>query len=152
MADDDYEIGRCRPPKKNRFKPGQSGNARGRPRRKPTFKEDFNAELREPLLVHENGRERRLTKQRGLIKALMTLAIKGNVRAINAVLASTRSFELGQLDKSEDAIEPIDLAILETFIARERRRANEKARSSNTAETSTRKGGPVKKPSPQKKT
>ena len=36
MADDkdkrDYEIGYGKPPKQTRFKPGQSGNPRGRPK------------------------------------------------------------------------------------------------------------------------
>jgi hypothetical protein len=89
-----------------------------------------------------------------LIKALMTLALKGNVRALNAVLASTRSFDLGQHDKSEDVIEPIDLDILEAFIARERRRAPSsggKASSLDSADTEARKGGPAKKASPPHK-
>jgi hypothetical protein len=145
MADKNYKVGFGRPPEEGQFKPGQSGNPRGRPRRKPTFKEDFNAELREPLVVHENGRERRLSKQRLLIKALMTLAIKGNVRAITAVLASTRSFELGQHDKSEDVVEPIDLDILEAFVARERRRAPTGEKASNSAKIKAPKGGPAKK-------
>jgi hypothetical protein len=142
MADDDYEIGFGRPPKASRFKPGQSGNPRGRPRRKPTFKDDFNAELREPLLVHENGLEQSLSKQRALIKALMALAIKGNVRAMNAVLAATRNLDLGQ-DEPANAVDPVDLDILEAFVARQRRRKpsdKDKATSSNSVRAS-RKGG-----------
>ena len=143
MANDDYEVGFGRPPKATRFKAGESGNPRGRPRRKPNFKDDFNAELREPLVLHENGRERRLTKQRALIKSLMSLAIKGNVRAMNAVLAATRSFDLGQDERSPEAVDPIDLDILEAFVARERRRKlsdSEKAGASKNASAS-RKGG-----------
>jgi hypothetical protein len=141
MADDDYEVGFGRPPKQTRFKPGQSGNPRGRPKRLPTFKEDFNAELRERLLLRENGRERRLSKQRALIKSLMALAIKGNVRAMNAVLASTRNFDLGQNDKPEETVDPMDLAILEAFVLRERRRASSKATSSSPNTDSQRKKG-----------
>jgi hypothetical protein len=149
MADDEYEVGFGRPPKQTRFKPGQSGNPRGRPKRLPTFKEDFNAELRERLLLRENGRERRLSKQRALIKALMALAIKGNVFAMNAVLASTRNFDLGQDDKSGDSIDPMDLESLEAFVARERRRAppnSKRANSSRSTKSRARKGGPSKKP------
>jgi hypothetical protein len=140
---DDYEVGFGRPPKATRFKRGESGNPRGRPRRKPNFKDDFNAELREPLVVHENGRERRLTKQRALIKSLMSLAIKGNVRAMNAVLAATRSLDLGQEDQSDNAIDPVELDLLEAFVARERRRmpsAGEKSQPSRGASRKARKG------------
>jgi Family of unknown function (DUF5681) len=31
-ADDDYQVGYRRPPVEHRFKPGQSGNLKGRPR------------------------------------------------------------------------------------------------------------------------
>jgi hypothetical protein len=96
MTDDDEKVGFGRPPKHSRFKAGTSGNPRGRPKLRPTLKDDFNSELSERLLLRENGRERRLSKQRALIKALMALAIKGNVRAMTAVLASVRNFDLGQ--------------------------------------------------------
>jgi hypothetical protein len=130
MADKDYEVGYGRPPRNTRFKPGQSGNSRGRPKKLPTFKEDFNAELRERLLLRENGREHRLSKQRALIKSLMAMAIKGNVRAMNAVLASTRFFDLGQNDKPE-TVDPTDLALLEAFVRREQKRASKNGPSPN---------------------
>jgi hypothetical protein len=138
---DDYEVGFGRPPKHTRFRSGQSGNPRGRPTRRPTFKEDFNAELREKLSLRENGRERKLSKQRALIKALMALAIKGNVRAMTAVIASTRNFDLGQNDQPQTTVDPMDLDLLEAFVARERRRIlNEKASRSGPA-SRNKKGG-----------
>jgi hypothetical protein len=146
MTDNDFEVGFGRPPKHGRFKSGQSGNPRGRPKRRPTFKEDFNAELREKLSLRENGRERKLSKQRALIKALMALAIKGNVRAMTAVIGSTRNFDLGQDDQPQETVDPMDLDILEAFVARERRRASaDKASPSSTKPNAkTRKGGPRK--------
>jgi hypothetical protein len=38
--DHPYQIGRGRPPLHSRFKPGQSGNPHGRPRRRQSFKMD----------------------------------------------------------------------------------------------------------------
>jgi Family of unknown function (DUF5681) len=146
MTDDDVGFGR--PPKHGQFKPGQSGNPRGRPKRRPTFRDDFNDELRERLLLRENGRERRLSKQRALIKALMALAIKGNVGAMNAVLASTRNFDLGQDEKPETTVDPIDLDILEAFVLRERRRASHNSNAkppSKKTNSKSRKGGPLQK-------
>jgi hypothetical protein len=121
MNNDD-KVGFGRPPKHGRFKPGLSGNPRGRPKRRPTFVDDFKAELREKLSVRENGRERKISKQRALIKALMALALKGNVRAMTAVIASARNFDPEKDDQPQPTLDPIDLDLLENFIARERRR------------------------------
>jgi hypothetical protein len=145
MADDDEKIGYGRPPRHTRFKAGASGNPRGRPKRRPTFKDDFNSELRERLMLRENGRERRLSKQRALIKALMALAIKGNVRAITAVLASTRNFDLGQDDEPEKTVDPMDLDFLEAFVSRERRRMSNDATSAPSTGARSPKGAPRKK-------
>jgi hypothetical protein len=147
MADDDEKVGFGRPPKHSRFEAGTSGNPGGRPKHRPTFRDDFNAELREWLLLRENGRERRLSKQRALIKALMALAIKGNVRAITAVLASTRNFELGQDDEPEKTVDPMDLDVLEAFVSRERRRtSNDGGEKTSAPSPGARspKGGPRK--------
>src|ERR1700676_1518325 len=74
-----------RPPKRTRFKKGASGNPRGRPKNVSSFKTDLAAELQEKLVLTENGKERRTTKQRAFIKTLTAAAIKKDIRAVNAV-------------------------------------------------------------------
>ena len=83
---DDFEIGFGKPPRHTRFKPGQSGNPNGRPKGAKNLETDLQEELSEPMQVPEGGRERRLTKQRALIKTLVTRALKGNDRAAAKVL------------------------------------------------------------------
>src|SRR5881227_60717 len=90
--DDDGAVGYKKPPKAHQFKPGQSGNPSGRRKAPPTFASDLTEELRESITLHEKGRERRITKQRAFIKTLTTLAIKGDIRAINALVACARNF------------------------------------------------------------
>ena len=46
MADDE-KVGYRRPPKKSRFKPGQSGNPKGRPKGTKNLKRDLIEELQE---------------------------------------------------------------------------------------------------------
>lgn len=121
MAKRDDEVGYKRPPKSTRFKPGQSGNPKGRRKNVRNFKTDLTEELRETILIRENGKERRISKQRAFIKALVAMAIKSDVRAINAILSCTRN--LGTMvedDPTKQDIEDID--IIESFIARERKR------------------------------
>jgi hypothetical protein len=79
-------------------------------------------ELREMIVIRENGRERKISKQRAFIKALVTAAIKSDVRAINAVVACTRNFGASAEDEMPTAVDTEDLDILEAFVTRERKR------------------------------
>lgn len=129
MSDEADSIGYKRPPKSGRFKAGQSGNPKGRKKHVANFKADLTAELRERIVVRENGRERRITKQQAFIKALMALAIKGDIRAINAIEACTRNFGTGnEVSAEDDGVDPEDLNILQNYLDRQQR----KARSSST--------------------
>lgn len=100
ISDDDHNgggdaVGYCRPPKHSRFKPGRSGNPRGRPRRRSTQLPDLiRAELDQTLTLKEGGRERRLTKREAIVKQLVALAIKGNTKPLQLILA--------HLDKHRD--------------------------------------------------
>jgi len=81
------DVGYGKPPESSRFKPGRSGNPKGRPKGAGNLATDLAAELGEEITVREGGRERRVSKQRALIKSLMAKALKGDVRASAAVLA-----------------------------------------------------------------
>ena len=61
MANDngDDDVGYKRPPKHTRFQPGRSGNAAGRRKHDRNFKTDLMEELREMIVIRENGRERK---------------------------------------------------------------------------------------------
>ena len=55
--DHDYEVGYGKPPKAGRFKPGQSGNPRGRPKGTLNLKTDLQQELAERISVREGDRQ-----------------------------------------------------------------------------------------------
>ncbi len=128
-ADRDDGVGYKRPPKHGQFRPGQSGNPRGRRKGVVNFKTDLLDELREQIPIRENGRDRKISKQRAFIKALVAAAIKGDMRATNALVSfCTRSLG-GQTDEDVNAAPAADdIDIIEAFVARERkRRRNENA-------------------------
>ncbi len=119
---DDSEVGYGRPPRGTQFRKGASGNPRGRPRGANSFKTDLAAELREKLTVTENGKERRITKQRAFTKTLVAAAIKKDIRAVTALLACMRYFGVGHEEQRADTGEIEDLDILENYLKRERNR------------------------------
>ena len=64
-----------------------------------SFKADLAAELQETLVLTENGKQRRVTKQRAFVKTLTAAAIKKDIRAVTALLACMRFFGVGAEDK-----------------------------------------------------
>jgi Family of unknown function (DUF5681) len=72
----DYEVGYGRPPKATRFKPGRSGNPRGRPRQSQNGRTLLQQELDEVVLVNEGGIPRRMSKRQAFFKTLVNRALK----------------------------------------------------------------------------
>jgi len=117
---DDEKVGYRKPPRRTRFKKGQSGNPSGRPRRTDRPFADLMAELDQVVEVTEGGRRRRFTKLRLLYKSLTNSAIKGDTRAANILIAlSARAIEAGKFDANEAMPSDRDLKIVEDFLERE---------------------------------
>ena len=114
MASED-EVGYGKPPKKTRFKPGESGNPKGRIKGVKNLKTDLVEELKETLIVNESGKRRRVSKQRAMVKSLMARAVKGDTRAI--ALLTSLIVRLLDIDASEGNKELTaeDKAILEAY-------------------------------------
>lgn len=75
MSQDDFSsdsdeppVGYASPPKATRFRPGVSGNPKGRPRGARNFSSIVAATLGERIVVNENGRRRRITKLETAVK------------------------------------------------------------------------------------
>jgi hypothetical protein len=116
MSQGDYEVGYGKPPKHNRFKAGQSGNPKGRPKGTKNLATDLAEELGEKLLVTENGKQQRITKQRAMVKAVVAKALKGDVRAIDLLLKKISDVEQTQsADVDRERLSREDQAILDTF-------------------------------------
>jgi hypothetical protein len=114
---EEYRVGNKRPPLQTRFRPGQSGNPKGRPPKSRNLKNELFDELSERIPVREGGRRRMISKQRGLVKALINRGLSSDVRAIMAVFSLQARLladipELG----TEQALSPSDVAIVEEFL------------------------------------
>lgn len=92
MSDDaakpgaDYTVGYGKPPKDSQFKPGQSGNPKGRPRRSKSIDALIRDELGRKVRLQEGGREIHITKREAIIKQLVNKAIKGDARATQMMM------------------------------------------------------------------
>ena len=87
MADQrDYEVGYKKPPEHTRWKPGQSGNPKGRPKKVKDFEKLLDIELSRTLRVTEGGQQVTLTKREVILKSLVNDALKGDLRALKMLL------------------------------------------------------------------
>jgi hypothetical protein len=106
-----YEVGYCRAPVEHRFKPGQSGNPRGRPRRpkRSPYEEQLKGivgeELYREITVREGEHASRLPMMQAIIRCAAHKAAKGDVRAQKLVADLVRWTKTGQLKSKLEALE-----------------------------------------------
>jgi hypothetical protein len=67
---------RC-PPKHTQFKPGQSGNPKGRPKGRKNFSTLLDKELNKKVTITRDGKKIRVTKKEVLVTQLVNEAAKG---------------------------------------------------------------------------
>jgi hypothetical protein len=126
----DHGVGYGKPPKHTQFRPGQSGNPKGRRKGTRNLKTDLTDELGERIPVREGDRTRMVSKQRAVVKTLVAQTLKGNTRAANLLLGTMmRLFD--QAEGTGDLVEPLnddEREIMKTFEERIRREAGGPAR------------------------
>ena len=86
----DYKVGKGRPPRSTRWKSGQSGNPRGRPRGSKNLVTILADALNEKLEIQERGKTRPVTAREAIVRRIIHEALKGNLKATNLVLDHDR--------------------------------------------------------------
>lgn len=90
MSDDNQQanqVGYKNPPRHSRFKPGQSGNPKGRPKVQQLnpMTHIFN-ELMKSVTIVENGKPTKVTKMAALTRRIIHDALKGDSKAMASVM------------------------------------------------------------------
>jgi hypothetical protein len=91
--DNDYEVGFGRPPKETRFRKGQSGNPKGRPKGKLNWSTVLERALHERVVINENGVRRTVTKLEAACTQVVNKAASGDLAALKQLAALIRSAE-----------------------------------------------------------
>lgn len=82
----DYEVGYGKPPVQSRFKPGQSGNPKGRRKGAKCFNTIVREALLRPVAVRTSAGTKKITSAEALVMKAIESGTKGDLRAIEKLL------------------------------------------------------------------
>ena len=74
----DYDVGYGKPPQGSQFKPGKSGNPKGRPKNTPNLKTAITDLLSKSVTVREDGSSRRVSSLEAILLRQRQKALEGN--------------------------------------------------------------------------
>jgi len=116
----DYQVGYGKPPRHTRFKPGVSGNPRGRPKEAKNLSTVVHEALNEPVVVTENGRRRKVSKRQAIITQLVNRSAQADLKATQILLGLLRDIEArgGPGTADQPAITEADQEIIQRIKAR----------------------------------
>jgi hypothetical protein len=113
-------VGYRNPPELTRFKPGQSGNPKGRPKDSLNMATVLERTLREKVIINENGRRKIITKLEASIKQLVNKAAVGDLRALQQLAALARGGEEREAETGspKTAMPDVDRKVMEGVLRR----------------------------------
>lgn len=86
--DGSYKVGKNRTPEETRFRVGDGRRRGRRPKGQRNFDTEFLEESQRRITVRENGRERRVTKQRGtIIRTFDSALTKADARSASLIFS-----------------------------------------------------------------
>lgn len=119
-SEPDYEVGYKRPPEHTRFRKGQSGNLRGRPKGAKSLKTLVRELLTAKIDIRVGRSLKKVTRMEAMLHKIAEQAFTGNLRALQALVslyqASVPDDPVGSAAQhapiDSDALDAHDQAIL----------------------------------------
>lgn len=81
-----YEVGKGKPPKKHQFKPGQSGNPKGRPKGSKNVHHILSKVLGEKITITDAGKKLVVDKLEGAIRVMVNKSFEGSPSSLKLLL------------------------------------------------------------------
>jgi Family of unknown function (DUF5681) len=123
----DYKVGKGRPPDEYKFKPGQCGNPKGRPKGSKNAATLAKAALARKVVVTINGIKRKMTVQDVSYRRLADKAMTGDQKAFNYLLTLANNVDPADIDtRAETVTAEQDLEIIADYFRRHPQRSGAK--------------------------
>ncbi|MEP5760917.1 MAG: DUF5681 domain-containing protein [Litoreibacter sp.] len=114
----DYDVGYCRPPKRTQFKPGKSGNPKGRKRKPKSLQAQMQKAVAKKVRISEGGKTKLLPLEDVITKTLVNNAAKGDLRAISLVFKVLNAPEFAETEIfDQNKLSPDDQAMLDQMMS-----------------------------------
>jgi hypothetical protein len=114
LEDDVEEVGYGKPPRRHQFKPGQSGNPKGRKKGVKNEVTILQELLQHKVALNERGKTRKIILLEAILRKVAEDCLRGNIKSVGFLLNryyTAAAGEAAQGDLSED-----DKAVLEAYL------------------------------------
>ena len=110
-------VGYGRPPKAHQFKPGRSGNPRGRPKGSKNEATIWRDVLSKRIPIRESGKARKVSVLEAMILKYVERALGDDIKAATFVLNRIRLID-GSAPAETEGLDQDDQEVLDAFIKR----------------------------------
>lgn len=114
LKDDAEDVGYGKPPRHHQFKPGESGNPKGRKKGVKNEVAILQELLQHKVTLNERGKTRKITLLEAIMRKVADDCLKGNIKSVGFLLNRYYAAAAGEAvegDLSED-----DKAVLENYL------------------------------------
>jgi hypothetical protein len=102
MNSDGKKAGYGNPPNHSKFKPGQSGNPKGRPKGSKNVHQLLSKILKEKIAITDAGKKMVVEKMEGALRALVNKSFEGNPQSLRLLLQVIEAEEAGTQEPQEN--------------------------------------------------
>lgn len=114
-----YEVGYGKPPKRNQFRKGQSGNPKGKPKGTKNFATLIQDELKKKVVITEDGKRKAVTKCEVIVKQLVNKSMAGDLKAAPFLFNEIRPFDGANVNPEKiDEMSQEDRAVMQSILRR----------------------------------
>jgi Family of unknown function (DUF5681) len=123
-AADDNDVGYGKPPRSNQFKPGESGNPKGRPKGAKSEATILHDLLQHKISLNERGKSRKITIHEGILRRIIEDCLKGDTKSAAFVLNRHHAMTSGE--PIESGLSEDDEAVLDAYLQEYKSELNSK--------------------------
>jgi len=112
----DERVGYGKPPKAHRFKPGQSGNPKGRKKGVRNQKTILKGIMQHTVPIPMRGKIRKISLREAIYLRIADDSLKGNLKSAAFLLNLDRMMQMGN-DDIQEGLGSDDKAVLDAYLA-----------------------------------